>query len=327
MNIDELKNQLRPLGGRGIYPLSTIQYFKYYGLDLAGDAIEHRLGTFRSSEFTLCGHIFIPLETGCSKRPAPLGVSLTGFIPKEYKAAAIVLHGYMSHCGLLSKIIKYLLDCGFAVCCFDLPGHGLSDGERTSINDFSQYSDCLRDFINTIRPYVKAPYHLIGHSTGSAIAMDYLFAGREDCFDKIVLAAPLVRSCGWKMSKLGVAIFSRFCQRLSRVYRKTSSDREFLRFQKYRDPLSAKKFSLKWASVMFEWNDKIAEAERIDRPIMIIQGKKDNIVDWRYNLPIIMSKFRDCDIKLLKNARHELFNESAQYRDEVFSMIKQYLSS
>jgi alpha-beta hydrolase superfamily lysophospholipase len=277
-------------------------YLDFYGLKLT--AVGYEFVPFKSDGFELAGHIF---------RPA------------NYKATVIVIHGYTAHCGLLSKLIKYLVGCGFAVCCFDLPGHGLSSGERTSINNFSQYSDCLADFINVIRPYVKAPCHLIGHSTGGAIVMDYLFAGREDCFGKVVLAAPLVRCDRWKMSKLGFVICRHFCQRLPRIYRKISSDKEFLKFLKYHDSLSGRDFSLKWVKAMFEWNERYAKAKHIERPILIIQGTKDNIVDWRYNVPIIMSKFRDCDVELIENARHELFNESQQYRDEVFSIIKEYL--
>jgi len=275
-------------------------YLAFYGLDSAS----HEFVPVKSNGFELAGHIF---------RPA------------NYKATVIIVHGYTAHCGLLNKIIKELLGSEFAVCCFDLPGHGLSSGERASINNFSQYSDSLADFVNVIQPYIKAPCHLIGHSTGGAIVMDYLLSDREDCFGKVVLAAPLVRICGWKMSKLVFPICRHFRQRLPRIYRKISSDKDFLKFLQYQDSLSARDFSLKWVKAMFEWNERYAEAKHIERPILIIQGTKDNIVDWRYNVPIIMSKFRDCDVELIENARHELFNESQQYRDEVFSLIKEYL--
>lgn len=306
MDINKIKNQLRALDGNNIHTQTERDYFQFYGLDLANETIEHRFGTFKNSEFTLCGHIFKPAE---------------------YKATAIIVHGYTAHCGLLNKIIKYLLDCGIAVCCFDLPGHGLSNGERTTISSFSQYSDCLKDFLKVVRPIVNRPYHLIGHSMGGMIVMDYLLAEREDCFDKVVLAAPLVRCDRWKMSKMVFPIFRRFCKRLPRIYRKISSDKEFLRFLKHQDLLSGRDCSLKWVEAMFEWDEKIGNAEQIDRPILIIQGTKDNIVDWRYNLPIIMSKFKNSDVELLEDARHELFNESRQYRDKVFSLIKEYLGN
>jgi alpha-beta hydrolase superfamily lysophospholipase len=304
MVIEKIKNELRPIDENAADCPAVDSYLRFYGLDLANETIEHRFGTFKSGEFTLAAHIFKP---------------------KDYKAAVIIVHGYTAHCGLLNKIIKELLERKIAVCCFDLPGHGLSSGERAAICNFSQYSDCLSDFVKAIQPHIKLPCHLIGHSTGGAIAMDYLLSNREDCFHKVVLAAPLVRCADWKMAKFLFPVCRRFCQKLPRIYRKISSDKDFLKFLQYQDSLSARSFSLKWVAAMFEWNKRYAEAKQIERPILIIQGSKDNIVDWRHNLPIIMSKFRDCDVELLENARHELFNESKQYRDEVFSLIKEYL--
>jgi len=275
--VAETKSHLQPLSTKNTYSYSTALYFKHYGLDLVDNKTEHLFGTFQSNGFALAGHIFKPIN---------------------YKATVFILHGYLSHCGLLSKLIKYLVEAGFAVAVFDLPGHGLSGGKPTEIEDFSDYTDSLSDFMNTVRPILHGPYHLIGHSSGAAVIMDYLFAGRSDCFDKIVLTAPLVRSDLWFLSML-----------------------------KYRDPLQATKVSVKWIDAFFRWNDKIASAESIARPIMIIQGTRENIVAWKYNLKFIQSKFGKAEIKLIENGRHELLNESADICKEVFSQIGSYLES
>jgi len=301
--VAEIKNQLQPLGAKGTAHSAT-WYLQHYGLDLANETIEHQFGTFKSGDFTLCGQIFKH---------------------KEYKATVVIVHGYTAHSGLLGKLIKELLNGGFAVCCFDLPGHGLSGGEPAAIDNFSQYGDCLSDFLNTVKPHIRSPHHIIGHSTGGAIIIDYLLSGRNDCFDKVILAAPLVRSELWKISKIGFSICRPFCNSLPRVFRKISSDKDFLTFIKYQDPLSAKKFSIKWVDAMFEWNEKIAGAKTIERPMLVIQGSKDNIIDWRHNIRFIQSKFKNSRIELVENARHELFNESQQYRDKVFSLIGEYL--
>ncbi len=321
--IAETKNQLQPLGAKDTYPPSTVEYFKYYGLDLANDKTKHLFGTFQSNSFTLAGHIFIPLETGRHWRPSGVNdaLSLTGFRPKEYKATVVVLHSYLNHCGLLSKLIRYLLDAGFAVAVYDLPGHGLSSGQPTAIDDFSQYSDSLSDFMNTVRPILDGPYHLIGQSTGAAVIMDYLFSERGDYFDKVVLIAPLVCCVWWFEAKIAFRIYRHFAKNIFRLFRKNSSDKDFLRFVRYSDPLQAKKVSLNWICAFFEWNDKIANAESVARPIMVIQGANDAAVAWRYNLKFIQSKFSKAQIKLVEEGRHELFNESADICKEVFSQV------
>ena len=304
--IAETKSRLQLLGTKNAYLLSTIECFKYYGLDLADGKTEHFFGSFASGGFTLAGHIFRP---------------------KDYRAAVVILHGYLNHCGLLSKLIKYLVESGFAVAVYDLPGHGLSSGQPTAINDFSQYSDSLSDFMKIVKSYLYGPYHTIGHSTGAAIVMDCLFSRRSDSFDKIIFVAPLVRSELWFLSKLGYTIYWPFEKNIFRIFRNVSSDKDFLRFVKYEDPLQAKKIPLSWVSALFKWNDRIVNAKNINRPIRVIQGTSDNIVSWKYNLKFIQSKFGDAQIKLIENGRHELFNESADIRKKVFSQISSYLEN
>jgi len=304
---------------------SIESYLEFYGLKMS--AARHEFVPFKSNDFELAGHIFIPLETGCLQRPSPLGASLTGFRPQNYKATVFILHGYLGHCGLLSKLIKYLVESGFAVAVFDLPGHGLSSGERTAIDDFTQYSQSLNDFMGIIKPRLHGPYHIIGHSTGAAVVVDYLLGGGDDCFDKVILTAPLERSDWWLLSKIGFSISRRFSRFLPRVFRRVSSDRDFLRFVKYKDPLQAKKISLKWVGAMFKWDEKIAGAKNSQRPMLVIQGTKDNIISWKYNLKFIQSKFSNTQIKLVEKGGHELFNESEEIRTMVFSQIKDYLKS
>jgi len=98
-----------------------------------------------------------------------------------------------------------------------------------------------------------------------------------------------------------------------------------LRFVKYEDPLQAKKISLKWVGAVFRWDEKITDAKTSPRPTLTIQGTKDNIVAWKYNLKFIQSKFGNTQIKLVENCGHELFNESQEVRAMVFSQIKDYL--
>jgi lysophospholipase len=284
---------------------SIESYLKFYGLNIASAA--HEFVQFKSNGFELAGHIFKP---------------------KEYKATVFILHGYLNHCGLLAKLIKYLVEAGFAVAVFDLPGHGLSSGEPTAIDDFSQYSDSLSDFLNTIKPMLHGPYHIIGHSTGAAIILEYLLACTErsrSVFDKVILAAPLERTDWWLLEKIGFSISRCFSRFLPRVFRRVSSDKDFLRFVKYKDPLQAKKISLKWVGAMFKWDQRIADAKTSARPVLVIQGLKDNIINWRHNIRFIQSKFENSEIELIENCRHELFNESEKIRQEVFSQIKDFL--
>jgi alpha-beta hydrolase superfamily lysophospholipase len=144
-------------------------------------------------------------------------------------------------------------------------------------------------------------------------------------FDRIILAAPLIHSVLWNTSKIGYKLLSPFIKQVVRVFRRNSSDNDFLHFVKYQDPLQARKLPLRWTNALYNWNDKIVNAEVSDKSILIIQGKADATVDYKFNLRFLKLKFPDTQIKLLENARHELFNERREIRQEVFRCIKNWL--
>jgi len=294
------------------------EYSEFYGLKFEG--VEHTYFEFKAGGFDLAGQIFLP---------------------REYKATIILVHGYMGHCGVYGKFIKYMLDSHYALATFDLPGHGLSSGEQTAIDDFSQYSNALDEFFKVIKTQLHGSFHIVGHSMGCAVVMNHLIAKngnlkkdfstsvemtKSDDFGKVILTAPLVQCTMWIPSKIGYAIYSPFLKNIFRVFRNISSDKEYVQFLKHRDPMQSKIISLKWVRAMFKWNKKFNDGNVINKPIFVVQGTNDKTVAWQHNLKFIHAKFKNAEIEFIENAQHELFNEAKQYRDEVFSLIREYLN-
>jgi alpha-beta hydrolase superfamily lysophospholipase len=305
--IEKVKGRMKPLNecNSTQYSDSVQRYFQYYGLDVGDDRAEHLFGTFKSDGRELAGHIYKPAE---------------------YKATVILLHGYLNHTGQMKHLIGYLLGQGHAVAAFDMPGHGISKGKRGSIDDFSQYSDALRDFTKVVSGRLHGPYHLIAFSLGSGVALDHLLTSEETIFDRVVLAAPLVRNVGWGSLKTGYKLYSKFGQSIPRAQRKNSSDEEFLEFNRTKDILHVQEVPLGWVKALYEWNDKIVNLPRRDRAVLVIQGTNDTTVDWRYNIKFIPSKLSNVKVSLIEKGRHELFNESLNIRSNVFLQIGDYLA-
>jgi len=301
----KIRDEIKPLGTAGgqKYPQAVTDYFKYYSLDLAEENIEHVFGTFESGGYTLAAHIFKPAE---------------------YKATVVTLHGYLNHCGELKHLIKYLLDEGYAVAAYDSPGHGLSSGHRAAIDDFSQYSGVLADFTNVLTEHLHGPYHFIGFSTGSSAAIDYLLTG-QNTFDKVILAAPLVHYWAWKKSKATFKYYSKVTDSVPRWPRNNSHDKQFIHFSRTKDYLHVQRVPIKWVKALYDWNDKIEDLPQSNKTIKVIQGTDDTTVDAGFNMKFIRQKFPNADINMIKNARHELFNEATEIRNNVFSQIKKYL--
>jgi len=302
--IDRVTSGIKPLSQvtNTNYPAQANDYFGFYGLDF--NNAQHIFGSFESQGQNLVGQLFKV---------------------KNAKGTVIALHGYFNHTGQLNLLIKYLLDKGFSVACFDLPGHGISSGERVAIDDFSQYSKSLASFMAEIKGILPGPYHFIGHSTGAVVMLDSLLGNEKVDFDKVILVSPLVHSVQWELSRIGSSEKVSFVNSIPRVFRRNSSDKAFLDFQKNKDPLQSKTLTLKWIRALYSWNEKIAELPASPKSLLVIQGDKDTTVDWQYNVDFIEDKFPNSEIKIIENARHELLNESPKFRNEVFAEIYSYL--
>ena len=288
--------------GRG-YSAAVRAYFAHYGLAPNGFGGEHLFGMFASGEFTLAGHLF---------RPA------------AYRATVVLVHGYLNHSGQFKNLIHYLLDNGFAVGVFDLPGHGHSSGEAAAIDSFEQYTQAVDDFMAVVAPRLHGPYHAAGFSLGGAILMELMAEGRAAAFEKIVLAAPLVHWSLYEQSKSTYKVYSVFTDRIARFHQKNSSDKAYLVFNRTQDTLHRTSLSLRWVKALFDWNEQVERMPPCRTPVLVLQGDKDGTVEWQYNLELIGSKFPNAQIEIIRGARHELFNEAEAYRRAALDAVGRY---
>jgi alpha-beta hydrolase superfamily lysophospholipase len=286
------------------YDEHVLDYFRYYGLEGSENRIEHFFGTFKSGEYKLAGHVLRP---------------------QNYTATVIVIHGYLNHCGTMNRIADHLLKQGYAVGMYDLPGHGLSDGKRGAIDDFSEYGQSLDDFLNTIPSLVHGPYHVIGFSTGGSAVLDYLLI-QNHCdhreVEKVVFVAPLVKSRAAEIGSLCVPFGS-----IPRAPFPNSSDYSFFWFINFKDRLQVGSIPASWLKAAVHWREQILRAPGCRKSVKVIQGTQDMVVDWKYNVEFMKSKFAAADVVLLKHGGHQLLNEADEVRYNVFAEITDYLSN
>jgi len=286
---------------------SVDYYFDLFDLDPEKDipGVEHFFGSFDSGEFNIAAHIY---------RPA------------EYKATVVLVHGYLNHTGQLTHLIRFLLENGYAVCAYDMPGHGLSSGEGAWMDDFEKYAKVLDDFKGLVAERCQGPYHVIGFSHGSCGIIQRELEGKDVFFDKVVLTSPLVHPVQWKKAQATYRLYWFFRKDVPRVLSRNSSDKSFLEFNREKDFLHVQRVPLIWVRGLEKWNAKIDALEPRDREILVIQGDKDKTVDWKYNLKLLSEKFTAEQI-IIANAKHEMFNESPEIKKQVFREIGSYLES
>ena len=287
-------------------PDAVQDYLTYYGLDIAGaeSGIRHIYGTFESGGYILSGHLFVP---------------------ENYTAVMVCAHGYMNHVAQCKNLIKHYTDCGLAVAAFDMPGHGLSSGKRGDIENFDQYSAALAVFTDMVVNHLNGPYYLVGFSMGSSAVIDYLLTRHNIPFERCVLSAPLVRSTGWNVSRICTNLYKPFIDTVPRMCHPNTSNKVYNDFNAKHDYLHVKKIPLSWVQALHRWNDVVKNYGVATMPVLIVQGTKDSVVEYKYNIGFLKKKFVDNKVVYVEGARHELFNETETMRNEVFQNMDSFL--
>ena len=307
-----VRDSLAPLGLAGGHPRALVgapqaAYLAHYGLPPSGGGVEHALGTLDTAHHRIAVHHWRPATP---------------------RGTVVVVHGYFDHVGLYSHLIRFLLEHDFAVLAFDLPGHGLSSGPPATIDTFDRYTDALQTCLDALGP-VAGPLHAIGQSTGGAVLMQWLMARGHSAatspFAKLVLLAPLVRPYLWTVYQfVFLSVRHRIVAR-PRTFANNSDDPEFLRFLRDDDPLQARELPVQWVAAMVEWKRRFVRYPPCDIAPLVVQGRQDRTVDWRFNVRVIKRLFRPHVIYLPK-ARHHLVNESPALRAQVFAAVAEELA-
>jgi len=285
------------------FPVSIQRYFDYYGLGFGAE--RHFFGYFTSHKFRISAQVWLP---------------------RDPRGTMFLLHGYLDHAATLRHLIGAAIARRYAVAVFDLPGHGLSSGERGAIDVFDDYVRVFGDFMALCAPHLPHPFHLVGHSTGCAIALAYLHRTPAAGFDRAVFLSPLVHHAHWRLAKFGIFMAQWFVDAIDRSYRRNSSDAHFVAFVR-QDPLQGKRVTIKFLKALYAWEQRARQYAPMPQSLLMIQGAEDEIVDWQYNLPFLKTKLTGASVKLVETARHQLANESSEIRKEVLMRTFEFLSS
>lgn len=230
------------------------------------------------------------------------------FTPADPHGTVFVIHGYFDHSGSMSHLVRFLIKRQWQVMTYDLQGHGLSSGPRATINDFQDYTEVFQQIYQAKKAEAVGQIHVVSHSTGGAIVMDYLLQ-HDNPFHKVILVSPLVRSYAWSFSKGGMWLLKPFKSDLKRVFKKNSSNKRYLEFVK-QDPLQHDRVPFAWLQSLIHWNKQLAGFESSNVKVHVLQGNQDQTVAWRYNLEWIQQKFPQMEGYLIDGANHQVFNEN-----------------
>ena len=279
-------------------PPEVGEYLDYYELPrLPGS---YWFGYIDCGEYKCAAHLFLPSDN-------PRGTIL-------------LIHGFLSHFGIYQDLIPLLLNNNWAVAGIDLPGHGISLGKPTAIDDFSSYGRSVASLLEAVKSKSPGPFIGVGHSMGCAALLEYrkIFTNG---IARYIFIAPLVRSAMFNLSEIGFSLLDPLMDSLPRAYQKTTSDSEYLKFKEFHDPLQVDSIDPSWARALFRWNERIENEGISPMELTVIQGDKDAVVDYRYNLEFFRNHLEDVKIFTIDGGRHELLKEKPVYKNELFRLI------
>ena len=84
--------------------------------------------------------------------------------------------------------------------------------------------------------------------------------------------------------------------------------------------------SLTWFNALVDWNERIQSYPPNPRPVVVIQGNGDSIVDWEYNLEFLVTKFPNAQVYIIDEGEHQLLNEGQALRSKVLGIIDESLA-
>lgn len=307
IKLDELAGNIKrlDLSAEVAASESEREYFRHYGIDFEDrfPGLKHHFGCIDCASYSIAAHYYDI---------------------KEAEGTCFIVHGYYDHSGLYGRIIEYCLKRKLSVVVYDLPGHGLSSGEQSTIPSFSDYQAVLSDVVDWFSSVAPKPWNAIGQSTGGAILMDFLLSAREPLFAKTVLLAPLVRPVSWPRTKLFHRMAGVFFNKIPRRFAKNSHDNNFLEFLKTNDPLQSRHLPLTWVTALKQWINYFEHLRFVEYAPLIIQGKEDKTVDWKYNIPAIQKKFPNSKLYYVNEGRHHLSNEDELILTKLYAAMDIY---
>ena len=243
------------------------------------------------------------------------------------KGIVAIVHGLGGHSDIFGNLVKFLCDRGLAVYGFDLRGHGRSPGQRGYINNWSEFREDLKAFLELIATKDKSPLFLLGQSLGGTITLDYALHYPSQLQGLILLSPALKVSVDPLKSILG-RTFSRFMPRftLDTGFDLAAGSRDPQVVAAYvQDSLRHTKGTARLATQFWQtaaWIEM--NAAMLEVPLLILHGGADRItMPESSRLLFETINFTDKEIKEYPESYHELHND-LNYQ-EVFIDIENWL--
>ena len=277
----------------------------------------------------------------------------------NYNGIVQIVHGMEENIEKYNDFANFLSDNGFIVIGYDQLGHGKSVKSETELGDYNcengwfRLAEDVHILQNKIKEeYQELPYFILGHSMGSLVLRTYATIYNDNLSGIIIIGTSGQKSllhAGKVLTKVielfkGKKYKSKLLEKLvggsfNNNFKPNRTDADWLsRDEKYIDELvknlnSNRKFTVESYLQMMNGNIYLNKMKNIKNtvniPILITSGDKDPVGENGIGVKRVYDNLKlaginDIEIKLFKDARHEILNEIN--KDEVYNFILNWIN-
>ena len=276
-----------------------------------------------------------------------------GHTAQPPKGTVVLLHGRNECIEKCFETIRDLAARGFGVATFDWRGQGgsdrlLRDPFKGHVDDFSDYvADLEQFFEEVVLPDCRAPFFVLGHSTGSLVA---LLAAPQltSRVNRMVLSAPLL---GFE----GLPFSTQTLQRIAAVLFNLGLGSMYMTGgRRGREPAAFASNVLTTDHARYQRNTRLyhtypalglggptvgwihaacraietvndpAFLARIHIPILLVAAGADQVVSTRAT-EAFARRLRSASLLTIDGARHELMQEADIYREQFLAAFTAFV--
>lgn len=278
---------------------------------------------------------------------------------KEYRGVIQLVHGMQEHIGRYDEFAQVLAHNGYIVVGHDHLGHGDTAKKEEDLGYFAKkdgWNSLAKDvhiLQNKVsKEYPELPYVIFGHSMGSLVVRTYLTKYKDDLAGVILCGTSGQKGgllAGQILTKL-IMLFKgdRYRSKLLEYLITGSFNKKFKpnrtnadwttrdeqvvdKYQK--DPKCGFNFTTNGYLNLLQGSYYLSKQKNINKtlnvPILLISGDKDPVGGMGKGVIRVMNMLEKSGldkvtIRLFKDARHELLNETN--KDEVYYVIFNWLN-
>ncbi len=276
-----------------------------------------------------------------------------------YRGVIQLVHGMEEHIGRYEDFAKLLISQGYIVVGHDHLGHGNSAKNPEDLGYFAK-EDGWNRLVEDVhilqnkvaKEYPELPYVIFGHSMGSLVTRTYL-TKYQDNLTGVILSGTSGQKSGllvgqvltklimllkgerYRSELLEYLVTGSFNKKFKPNRTKsdwiTRDEKEIDKCQK--DPKCGFNFTTNGYLNLLKGSYYLSKQKNINKtvnvPILLISGDKDPVGGMSKGVIRVMNMLqkagvKQVDIRLFKDARHELLNEIN--RDEVYYVVLNWLN-